>query len=196
MLGKKLLQSVVDPQVHHGPVIQPGPAHRLLTDVEPQRADQVEAAAGGGAGPGNVPAVLGDLRLYQYDVQQWVHLAFRLSLYSNSPGNSTVIWSKKCKKIKISPKIASSAILKFFYAHFRSLFPDSLFFPLLVFLSFPSTCRFSCPSTHQQLPSRLFPPSKNGLLDFLFSNGEKRAIILLFLSIFCPSKPISGGILK
>ena len=34
-------------------------------------ADQMEAGAGGGAGAGDVPAVLGNLRFHQYDVQHF-----------------------------------------------------------------------------------------------------------------------------
>ena len=46
-----------------------GSSNRLFRDVKPQGADQMQPAAGGGAGAGNVAAVLGNLRFYQYDVQ-------------------------------------------------------------------------------------------------------------------------------
>ena len=50
------------------PVVQPGPLDGPVGDVEAQRADEVQAAAGG-AGAGDVAAVLRYLRLYQYDMQ-------------------------------------------------------------------------------------------------------------------------------
>ena len=67
--GKKVLQTVVIGNVQKMPVIQSGPADSLLRDVEPQGAHQVEPAAGGGAGAGDIPAVLGDLRFDQDNVQ-------------------------------------------------------------------------------------------------------------------------------
>lgn len=52
VLGKEVVQIRVDTQIHHGPVIQSGPADRFLTDVEAQRLYQMKAAAGGGTGCG------------------------------------------------------------------------------------------------------------------------------------------------
>ena len=67
---KKVVQAVVHMQVHHGPVVQPRPFDRLFADVEAQGLNEMEAAPGGGAGAGDVAAVLRDLRFHQYNVQQ------------------------------------------------------------------------------------------------------------------------------
>ena len=64
-----MVQAVIYLEIHHGPVVQPRPAHRPVADVEAQGPDQVEAAAGGGAGPGDIAGILRDLRFDQYDVQ-------------------------------------------------------------------------------------------------------------------------------
>ena len=45
------------------------PPDRVLGDVKPQGADQMQAAAGGGAGPGDIAAVLRNFRLHQYDIE-------------------------------------------------------------------------------------------------------------------------------
>jgi hypothetical protein len=104
VLGKEVVQIRVDTQIHHGPVIQSGPADRFLTDVEAQRLYQMKAAAGGGTGAGNIAAVLRDLRFYKYNIQHdWPSLAYRVTLYSKSGRNSTIKWSKNHKKIKKSP---------------------------------------------------------------------------------------------
>ena len=71
--GKEVVQAVVDAQVHHAPVVQPRPADGLLADVEAQRLHQMEAAAGGGAGAGNVAGILRDLRLNQHNIQHALH---------------------------------------------------------------------------------------------------------------------------
>ena len=62
-------KTIRDVDVHQMPVVQPGPLDGPVGDVEAQRADEVQAAAGGGAGAGDVAAVLRYLRLYQYDMQ-------------------------------------------------------------------------------------------------------------------------------
>jgi hypothetical protein len=69
--GEKIIQAGIDRQIHHGPVIQAGAFDRFLTDVEAQRLNEVQPAARGGAGPGDISAVLGDLRFYQYDVYHY-----------------------------------------------------------------------------------------------------------------------------
>jgi hypothetical protein len=100
-----VVQIGVDTQIHHGPVIQSGPANRFLADVEAQRLNQMEAAAGSGAGAGNIAAVLRDLRFYKHNIQHGCpSLAYRVTLYSKSRRNSTTKWSKNHKKIKKSPK--------------------------------------------------------------------------------------------
>ena len=56
------------------PVIQSCPFQRLVRNVKAQGTDQMERAAGGGAGTGNISAVAGDLRLDQNDMQHSLHL--------------------------------------------------------------------------------------------------------------------------
>jgi hypothetical protein len=50
------------------PVVQSRPFHCPVGNVETQRADQMEAGAGSGAGAGDVSAVLRDFRLHQNDI--------------------------------------------------------------------------------------------------------------------------------
>ena len=69
MAAEEVVQALVVEDLHQVPVVQPGPADGLLRDVESQRPDQVQAAAGGGAGAGDVAAVLGDLRFHQHDIE-------------------------------------------------------------------------------------------------------------------------------
>lgn len=47
---KEVVQPLIDLKIHHIPVIQPGPTHGFFTDIKTQRLDQMEAAAGSGAG--------------------------------------------------------------------------------------------------------------------------------------------------
>jgi hypothetical protein len=56
------------------PVVKPCPPDGLLRNVEAQRTDQMQTAAGGGAGSGDIATVLGDLGFHQYDIQQETHL--------------------------------------------------------------------------------------------------------------------------
>ena len=70
MLLQKGLDGVVHPQVQEIPVIQPRPLHRLVRNIEAQGADQMQSGPGDGAGAGDIAGVLGDLRLYQDDVDQ------------------------------------------------------------------------------------------------------------------------------
>jgi hypothetical protein len=46
------------------PVVQTGAFDGFIRNVEAQRADQMESAAGSGAGSGHISAVLRDLRLH------------------------------------------------------------------------------------------------------------------------------------
>ena len=73
---KESVQRGVDRDVHHVPVVQSGPLDGLFRNIKAQGFDQVQAAAGGGTGAGNVAAVLRDLRFYQNDVEHAVHLGF------------------------------------------------------------------------------------------------------------------------
>ena len=67
--GEEVLQVFVDPNIQQLPVVQPGPLELPVGDLKAQGLDQMQAAAGGGAGAGDVAGVLGDLRLHQYDVE-------------------------------------------------------------------------------------------------------------------------------
>ena len=67
--AEKIVQPVVVVHVHQMPVVQPSPLDGTVRDVEAQGADQVKAAAGGGAGAGDVAAILGYFRFYQHDMQ-------------------------------------------------------------------------------------------------------------------------------
>ena len=73
MAAEEVFQILVVRNLHQVPVVQAAALHvppdGALGDVEAQGADQMEAGAGGGAGAGDVPAVLGNLRFHQYDVQ-------------------------------------------------------------------------------------------------------------------------------
>ena len=69
MFRKEMVQRVVDPEIHHGPVIQSGPFNCPVTDIKAQGLDQVQTAAGGGTGAGDISGIHGDLRLYQDDIQ-------------------------------------------------------------------------------------------------------------------------------
>jgi hypothetical protein len=52
------------------PVVKTGAADRLFGNIEAQGPDQMQPGTGGGAGTGNIAAVLRNLRLHQYHVQQ------------------------------------------------------------------------------------------------------------------------------
>jgi hypothetical protein len=69
---EKLFQIFVIQYFHHVPVVQSCPADGFFGNVKAEGADQVQPAAGGGAGAGNVSAVLGDLRFYENDIQHFV----------------------------------------------------------------------------------------------------------------------------
>ena len=64
MQGEKVLDVVIHRQVHHVPVVQSRPAHRLFADVKAQGADEMQPASGGGAGAGDVAAILGNFRFH------------------------------------------------------------------------------------------------------------------------------------
>ena len=51
-----------------------GPSDGFFGNVKTEGADQMEHGAGGGTGPGDIAAVLRDLRFYQNDVEHAVHL--------------------------------------------------------------------------------------------------------------------------
>lgn len=51
------------------PVVKTRPFYGTIGDVEAQRTDKMQRASRGGAGAGNVAAVLGDLRFDQHNVK-------------------------------------------------------------------------------------------------------------------------------
>ena len=69
MLCKEVAQIFVVKDLHQMPVVQSGPLNRPVGNVESQRPHQMQAAACGGAGAGDIAAVLGDLRLHQHNIQ-------------------------------------------------------------------------------------------------------------------------------
>jgi hypothetical protein len=70
VFGEEIIQIIVVAHIYHVPVIQTSPSNGFFRDVETERTDQVQGAAGGCAGPGNVAAVLRNLGLYQNDIYQ------------------------------------------------------------------------------------------------------------------------------
>ena len=74
IFGEEVRKVFVVPDFDHMPVVKTGTADSLLADVKTQGADQVKPAAGGGAGSGDVAAVLGDLGFHQHDIQHFHHL--------------------------------------------------------------------------------------------------------------------------
>ena len=67
--GEQCLQAFIVAHPDQVPVVQTRPAHGALGYVKAQGADQMQPAAGGGAGAGDIAAVLRDLRLDEDDVQ-------------------------------------------------------------------------------------------------------------------------------
>ncbi|MPN20566.1 hypothetical protein SDC9_167945 [bioreactor metagenome] len=61
--GKEILQAFVNRKVHHGPIVKTGSLDRLVTDIKAQRLYQMEPAAGGGTGSGDIAGIHGDFRL-------------------------------------------------------------------------------------------------------------------------------------
>ena len=89
------------------PVIQPSPTDGLFRNVKAKGADQMESCSGGGAGAGNVAAVLGNLRLHQYDIQQKPHLG-RTELGQTISIRSQPIVRQMYRKINRENSIFSS----------------------------------------------------------------------------------------
>ena len=89
MAAEQVLQVFVVENLHQVPVVQAAALHvppdGVLGDVEAQGAHQMEAGPGGGAGAGDVPAVLGNLRFHQYDVQH------RTPAFSPTCRNSIIV---------------------------------------------------------------------------------------------------------
>ena len=51
------------------PVVKTRPLYGTIGDVEAQRTDKMQRASRGGAGAGDITAILGYFRFDQYDVQ-------------------------------------------------------------------------------------------------------------------------------
>ena len=67
--GEKVIQIFVISDLDQVPVIQSGASDSFLRNVKAQGSDQVQMAAGGSAGTGNIAAILRNLRFDQNDVQ-------------------------------------------------------------------------------------------------------------------------------
>ena len=93
VLGEKVFQVIIDSDIHKVPIVQACPADSLLRNVKTQRADQVQPRAGGGAGAGDVAAILGDLRFVQYNIEQ--NVSPRKSELRGMPGRSPPYCSAK-----------------------------------------------------------------------------------------------------
>ena len=93
VFGEEVIQIVIDSHIYQMPVVQSCPADSLLGNVKTQRADQMQHSAGGGAGAGNVAAVLGDLRFMQYNIEQ--NVSPRKSEQRVFPGRSPPYCSAK-----------------------------------------------------------------------------------------------------
>ena len=74
--GEQLFDAVVIGDIDILPVIQPRALQILIRHFEPQRADEVQTAARGRAGAGDVARVLRDLRFNQYDVEHTIFSFF------------------------------------------------------------------------------------------------------------------------
>ncbi len=101
------------------PIVQSRPAHRLFTDVKAQGADEVQPAAGGGTGAGDIAAVLGNFRFDQYDIQHVLALLFHAAIIVfQNPENFNSNLVEKSQKIQISCQIRGVASV---FARFHGL---------------------------------------------------------------------------
>ena len=78
------------------PVVQSGPLDGLFRNIKAQGFDQVQAAAGGGTGAGNIAAVLWNLRLKEHDVQHDFHLASKAG--HKAPSFAPLLYAKVSRK--------------------------------------------------------------------------------------------------
>ena len=82
---KEIGQIFIDPDVQQMPVVQTRPFQLPIGNIKAQGLNQVEPAARSGAGSGDVPGILGDLRLHKDDVQ---HFFNPILCNSETPGES------------------------------------------------------------------------------------------------------------
>ena len=73
VLLKEVIQIFIIPDFHHMPIVQTRAFYSFIRNVKAQRTDQVQTAAGGGTGTGDISAVLRDLRFHQNNIQQTLH---------------------------------------------------------------------------------------------------------------------------
>ena len=69
---EKVVEVFIDAHIDQIPVVQPRTLDRLVRNIKAERLDQMQDAAGGGAGAGDVARVGRDLRLVQYDMQHGI----------------------------------------------------------------------------------------------------------------------------
>jgi len=67
---KKRFEVVMKDEVHVAPIIRPRPPQAPVGENKTQRLDQMKARSGGGAGPGDVPGILGNFRLDERYIKQ------------------------------------------------------------------------------------------------------------------------------
>jgi hypothetical protein len=83
---KEIVQVFIVDDFHQIPVVQTGTLHSLLGNVEAQRANQMQSAAGGGTGAGDITAVLWNLRFHQYNIEHFLHLGDSVAAVLGAPG--------------------------------------------------------------------------------------------------------------
>ena len=111
MLGEKVVQIAVYRQLHHRPVIQSGPAHGFFTDVESQRFDQMQMAAGGCTSASDISAILWNFRFHQNNIdhnlllQPWTLYSFMNQITREKMGKTAkkiTFFRAKEKTMKIA----------------------------------------------------------------------------------------------
>ena len=68
MLLKKVLKVIINRQVHHMPIIQPGTLHIFIIQRKAQRANQMKLCTRSRAGTGDIARILWNFRIYQYNI--------------------------------------------------------------------------------------------------------------------------------
>lgn len=136
-LAEKILQIFVVDDLYQIPVVQPGPLDSLFGDVKAQGADQMEAAAGRGTGPGNVAAVLWNFRLHKYNVQ---HCRSPRSFFAN--GHDPIHTTPIVRQIrhKINEKNQKYNIFFSFHQKELPMAPFLVKFALSVFYFMVKNC--------------------------------------------------------
>ena len=76
--GEEILPAFIDLHVHQMPVVESRTLDSLVRNIKPQGLDEMEHAAGGGTGTGDIPSVGRNLRFHEHNVQHFVQ---RLSFH-------------------------------------------------------------------------------------------------------------------